>query len=371
MSNVTVKQLIANKSHFGHKPSKLHPLMRTFVWEKAGKISIINLAKTVAQLNKACGVVEKVLAEGGQILWVGTKTPARESIKRVSDSLESPYVIHRWIGGTLTNTNQVRKAVTKLLHSRDIVEKPLEHLKKKEIVMLKKELGRLEKNVNGIVCLREKPSLLVIVDAKKELTSILEAKKEGIPVIGLVDTDTDPALVDLVIPCNDDSVESIDYVLTVLEESARLGFDAFKKEEAEKEKKAAEQKAKAAAVKQASDKTKKEEKDRAFKAASIKKEVSLSKGEATPAKKSNVYASEKSASQEVEKKSLAVSKSTVKKTVVAARDKKTESKSVKSEVFKKPEQAAIVASKATVSSDEKKEAVEKIETPKSKVVAKK
>lgn len=258
MSQVTVKQLIANKSHFGHKPSKLHPMMRSYVWEKAGKISVINLAKTVSQINKACVILEKVLGEGGQVLWVGTKTQAKDAVKSISDSLANPYVIHRWIGGTLTNHQQVKKAVTKLLHTRDIVEKPLEHLKKKEIVMLKKELGRLEKNVNGIVSLRERPSVVVVVDAKRELTAILEAKKEGIPVIGLVDTDSDPAMIDLVIPCNDDSPESIAYVFSMLEAAAQVGVEAYKKIEAEKKKKEDEIKAKAAAVKAAAAKAKKE-----------------------------------------------------------------------------------------------------------------
>ncbi len=224
-----VQDLIKNNVQYGHKTSRYHPDMAAYIWGARNGMHLIDLNKTAFMLQHACDQIRKVMELGGQILWVGTKRQAQKSILKAAQSLNHPYVIHRWIGGTLTNSDQVKKAVTKLLHMRDAIEKPLPHMKKKQLSMLSKELERLEKNVSGVVRLKPMPSILVVVDVKREMTSIKEAKKCGIPVLALVDTNSSTELVDTIIPANDDSPKSISFVLECLSEAAQEGFEVFKK----------------------------------------------------------------------------------------------------------------------------------------------
>jgi small subunit ribosomal protein S2 len=241
---IDVKDLISAGVHFGHKTSKWSPKMSPFIWGARNKVHLIDVSKTAFLLNHACKSIKALATTGKSILWVGTKKPAQAPIKNAGSKLSMPSVYHRWIGGTLTNFDQVKKAVKRLLHLRDAVEKPLSTLKKKEVVRLQKEVGRLEKNVGGIVNLKGKPALLVIVDAKKERTAIKEAVNSGIPVIGIVDTNTNPEGIDIIIPSNDDSPRAVALVVEKLVEAAHEGASVFaekkrkEKEELEKEREA-------------------------------------------------------------------------------------------------------------------------------------
>lgn len=222
-----VQQLLETGSQFGHKTSKFNPDMSPYVWGVRNGMHLIDINKTAFLIEHACKQVETITAAGGQLLWVGTKRQIQKCIQDAAVKLKQPYVIHRWIGGTLTNSDQVRKAITKLLHMRDVVDKPLAHMKKKQVSMLKKDLDRLEKNVSGIVSLRTPPAALVVVDVRRESTAVKEAKACGIPVIALVDTNSSTYGINTVIPANDDSFKSVGFILEKLEEAALKGQEEF------------------------------------------------------------------------------------------------------------------------------------------------
>lgn len=226
---INFKELIEAGAHFGHKTSRWSPKMKPYIWGARNKVHLIDVSKTAFLLNHACTVLKKVAESGKHILWVGTKKAAQPSTRKAGEQLSMPVVYHRWIGGTLTNFDQVKKAVTRLLHLRDTVAKPLPSLKKKEIVRLQKEVERLEKNVGGIIDLNYPPAVLVVVDAKKERTAIKEAIDCGIPVIGIIDTNTDPEGIDIVIPANDDSPRAVSFILDKLMESAAEGAAIYAK----------------------------------------------------------------------------------------------------------------------------------------------
>ncbi len=224
-----VKNLIEAGVHFGHKTSKWCPKMAPFIWGARNRVYFIDVAKTAFILERAQEEVKRIVANGGKILWVGTKPCAQKAIELAGVDLNMPMVIHRWIGGTLTNFDQVKKGITRLLHLKDVVKKPLEHLKKKEIVRFKKEVERLEKNFGGIVNLKYPPAAMVVVDVRKEATAVKEAISCGIPVIGLVDTNSDPSPLTIAIPTNDDSDKAISYIIGKLKEAAKEGLDEFEK----------------------------------------------------------------------------------------------------------------------------------------------
>ncbi len=222
-----LREMLKAGIHFGHRTARWCPKMRPFIWGAKNKVHLIDVSKTAILLEKAGNYLKAVTAEGGTLLWIGTKKPAQETIQTIATSLQMPYVINRWVGGTLSNFEQVKKAITRLLHLRDVVKKGGTYYKKKEIVMLTKEIARLEKNVGGIIDLEYPPAALVVVDAKKEQAAVKEASNLGIPVIALVDTNTDPEGVSLIIPANDDSPRSINFVLEYLSAKTQEGKKLF------------------------------------------------------------------------------------------------------------------------------------------------
>jgi small subunit ribosomal protein S2 len=230
-----IQSLLASGVQFGHKSSRFHPGMTPYIWGVRNGMHLIDLNKTAFLINHACEQIEEVTSQGGQVLWVGTKRQAQKAIAECGIALNHPTVIHRWIGGTLTNSEQVRKAITKLLHMRDVIAKPLAHYKKKQISMLKKDLDRLEKNVSGIINLKPKLALLVVVDVKRESTAVKEASRSGIPVIGIVDTNSSPETVDTAIPANDDAKESVEFIVKALLEAAQRGVSKYRAAHPEKE----------------------------------------------------------------------------------------------------------------------------------------
>ena len=223
-----VEELFTRGAQFGHKTSKYHPGMAPYLWGTRNSMHLIDLNKTAFLIKHACEQIEEITSQGGQILWVGTKRQAQHAIAECGAALHHPIVIHRWIGGTLTNSEQVRKAVTKLLHMRDVIAKPLVHYKKKQISMLRKDLDRLEKNVSGIINLRPGLALLVVVDVKRETTAVKEASRLGIPVIGIVDTNSSPEEVSTIIPANDDSKDSVTFILNQLSQAAQRGMEKYR-----------------------------------------------------------------------------------------------------------------------------------------------
>lgn len=228
-----LKQMLQAGIHFGHKTSRWSPKMRPYIWGARNKVHLIDISKTAFLLEKAGAFLKDLAANGGSFLFVGTKKPAQNLIKQIASNTQSSYVVHRWIGGTLSNFDQVKKAITRLLHFQDIVKKNDGHYKKKELVMMNKEIERLEKNVGGILDLEYPPAAVIVVDGKKEQASIKEASRLGIPVVGLIDTNTDPDGVSYVIPGNDDSPKSIEFVLNYLEAAIQEGKKLHEQKKAE------------------------------------------------------------------------------------------------------------------------------------------
>ncbi|MBM3886970.1 30S ribosomal protein S2 [Candidatus Dependentiae bacterium] len=243
---IDLKKLLDVGIHFGHKTSRWSPKMRPFIWGSRNKVHLIDISKTAFLLERAGSFAKTLAAEGGSFLFVGTKKPAQGLIRKIAGVLAMPFVVHRWIGGTLSNFDQVKKAITRLLHFQDIIKKNQGNYKKKELVMIQKEIERLEKNIGGIINLDYPPAAIIVVDGKKEHAVIKEASRLGIPVIGLIDTNTDPEGVTHVIPGNDDSPKAIEFVLNYLEASIKEGRSQF---EQKKQEQKAQQVAKRAAEK--------------------------------------------------------------------------------------------------------------------------
>ena len=233
---IDFNQLIKAGLQFGHQTSRWCPKMEPYIWGKRGGIHLLDVSKIAFSLEKAANFLESVAAEGKSILWVGTKKPAKELVARVAQELKMPYVNHRWVGGTISNFHQVKKAVTKYLHYKDIIAKAAEnseafHYTKKEIGVFQKTSDRMEKIVGGLKDLRMPLGAIILIDVNKEETALYEANSAGIPVIALVDSNGNPTGVDYVIPGNDDSPKGIQLILEYLAARAAKGV-AYAKENA-------------------------------------------------------------------------------------------------------------------------------------------
>ena len=219
---VNLKSLIEAGVHFGHQTSRWCPKMAPYIWGSKNDVHLIDVSKTAYQLEKAARFLEKMVMEGKSIMWIGTKKPAQAIIKSAAQEVRSPYVVHRWIGGTLTNYSQVKKSITKLLHYEDVIAKSEQsHYTKKELLLFQKKAYRLKENVGGIKGFAWPIGALVLVDVRKEQSALKEAVSLGIPVVALVDTNSDPSMVDYVIPANDDAPKSIKVVIDYLVEVVR------------------------------------------------------------------------------------------------------------------------------------------------------
>lgn len=224
---IDFRQLIDVGLHFGHQKSRWCPKMKSYIWGDRGGVHLIDISKTAHALTKAASFLETVVARGETILWVGTKKPAKDAITLVGQATNMPYVDYRWVGGTITNNQQVKKAVTKLLHYEDVIAKSANEnspYTKKEVVRFQKLAERLRRSVGGLKNLTMPIGAVVLIDVKKENTSLLEANASGVPVVALVDTNSDPSGVTCVIPGNDDSAKGIAFVLEYLQAAVLKGI---------------------------------------------------------------------------------------------------------------------------------------------------
>lgn len=216
---------------YGHGKQNWCPKMKPFIWGEKDGIYLINVALTEIQITKAEKLLEEIAAKGLPILWVGTKKVARAIVEKRATECNSPYFSNRWIGGSLTNYHEVKKSVTNMLYNKEILEKADRSMyTKKELNLLNKKIERAGKTVSGIEGLSWPVGALVVTDVKKDRVAVLEAKKMGIPVIGIVDTNCDPEGITVVIPANDDLERSLDLVLGYLSEAIKKGMENFKKE---------------------------------------------------------------------------------------------------------------------------------------------
>lgn len=226
---IDLKLLIKNVTHIGHQTSRWCPKMRPYIWGHKNNIHLIDVSVTAFLLEKAAQFLESVAAEGKPIVLVGTKKAAQEVIETMGKELNLPYVKHRWVGGTFSNFRQIQKAVRKMLYYEEILSK-LDQFpySKKELGMIQKKLDRLKKNVGGIKNLNWPIGAVVIVDVKKEHVCVKEALATGIPVVALVDTNSDPSNIDYVIPGNDDAPRSIATLFDYLSEAVKRGQEVAK-----------------------------------------------------------------------------------------------------------------------------------------------
>lgn len=210
MAVVSMKQLLEAGVHFGHQTRRWNPKMAQYIFTERNGIYIIDLQKTVKKLNEAYIFARDIVSEGGDILFVGTKKQAQDSVKEEAEHCGMPYVNARWLGGMLTNFSTIRTRIARLNQLRAMREDgTFDLLPKKEVVKLELEIEKLEKFIGGIQNMEKLPGALFIVDPHKERIAVAEAKKLGIPIIAIVDTNCDPDEIDAVIPGNDDAIRAV------------------------------------------------------------------------------------------------------------------------------------------------------------------
>ena len=226
MSKIKFEDLLGTGAHFGHVTRKWNPNYKPFVLMEKNGIHIINLDETIRCLDKATSFLQSRSKKGGEFLFVGTKKQARDIVQQEADRCSMFYVVERWLGGTLTNFSTIKKSI-KRLHLLEKEGSPIyENQTKKEVQMLNRERIKLSDQHRGIKDMRRLPDAVIIVDTKLESTAVAEAGRLGIPIIAIVDSNTDPTLIDYPIPANDDSIRTIQLIIsaladTILDSSAK------------------------------------------------------------------------------------------------------------------------------------------------------
>lgn len=217
MAVVTVKQLLEAGAHFGHTTKRWNPLMKPYIFGRKNGIYVLDLNKTAEKLEDAYKALLQIIKEGGQIIFVGTKKQAQDAVKEAADRTGQYFVAERWLGGTLTNFKTIKnriKYLNELIEKREAGE--FEQLSKKQQAEYTHIIAKLEKNLDGIRTMKRVPDALFVVDPSKEFNAVREAKKVGIPVFAIVDTNSDPRGIDYVIPANDDATRSVQLIINVL-----------------------------------------------------------------------------------------------------------------------------------------------------------
>ncbi len=239
MSTITVDQLLENGVHYGHRASRWNPKMKRYIHGKRNQIHIIDLRATVRGLLRARAYLQATAAEGGRILWVGTKRSAKEAVRSVANQTSQPWVTERWLGGSLTNFKTVRSRLGRLEELEGLeADGTVALLSKKQQSRHRIETKKILKNLEGLRELHELPACLVVVDPKHEHIAVAEANKMRIPVIAILDTDCDPDNVDITIPGNDDAMRSVSTLLGIMAEAVAEGWKSFAVILAEREREA-------------------------------------------------------------------------------------------------------------------------------------
>ncbi len=217
MAVISMKQLLEAGVHFGHQTRRWNPKMAPYIFTERNGIYIIDLQKTVKKLNEAYAFAHDIVAEGGDILFVGTKKQAQSSVKEEAERCGMRYVNARWLGGMLTNFTTIKKRIARLAQLRKMEEDgTFDILPKKEVIGLRGEIEKLEKFLGGIKDMKKIPGAMFIVDPRKERIAVAEAKKLNIPIIAIVDTNCDPDEIDAVIPGNDDAIRAVKLISEVI-----------------------------------------------------------------------------------------------------------------------------------------------------------
>lgn len=228
MSTVTLKELLEAGVHFGHQTKRWNPKMAKYIFGARNDIYIIDLEKTVKKFDEASRFVREVASQGEMLLFVGTKRQAQEIVEEEAKRSGMFYVTQRWLGGMLTNFSTIKKSIERLKRlEAEREDGTFERLPKKEVIKLEKERYYLEKNLGGIKGMNGLPGAIYVVDTRREQTAVAEARRLGIPVVAMVDTNCDPDEVDCVIPANDDAIRSIRLVTSRIADAVMAGRQGF------------------------------------------------------------------------------------------------------------------------------------------------
>ncbi len=240
MANISMKQLLEAGVHFGHQTRRWNPKMARYIYGERNGIYIIDLQKTVKKLREASKFVREIAARGEKLLFVGTKKQAKDSIQEEAARCGMFFVSQRWLGGTLTNFQTIKKTIKRMKDlQQQLADGTLDKLPKKERLHLAKDLAKMERSVGGIKDIDGLPGAIFVVDTKKEHIALLEARKLGIPIVGIVDSNCDPDEVDHIIPGNDDAIRAVRLISSVMAESVLEGTE-IRRQELERQKKEAE-----------------------------------------------------------------------------------------------------------------------------------
>ena len=228
--SIGLKELLESGVHFGHQTKRWNPKMKQFIFEARNGIHIIDLSKTLSQLETACDFLTTTCRKGGQVLFVGTKKQAQEAVKEAAKACNQHYVTERWLGGTLTNFNTVKRSIGRMKQIEKMdADGSINNYVKQEQSMLRREAGRLAKNFDGIRSMDKFPAAMFIVDIKREHNAVAEGRRLNIPIVAIADTNADPDLVDYPIAANDDAIRSVRMILTTIVQTitaARADFES-------------------------------------------------------------------------------------------------------------------------------------------------
>lgn len=234
MKDILLKDLLSVGAHFGHQVNRWNPKMRPYIYAARDGVHIFDLVKTKECLEKAGSFLRNISQSGGLILWIGTKRQSQEFVKVAATKSGNPYIVQRWIGGLLTNFEQVKKSSDRMT---DLKSKKasgeLSRYTKKENLLIDRDVLRLEKFFGGLIGLSKMPDALVVIDTHREKTAVLEAKRMNVPVVGVTDTNADPSLVSYPIPANDDAVQSVEYIVAYLSGAIEEGKNSVKEKQVE------------------------------------------------------------------------------------------------------------------------------------------
>lgn len=224
MSKVTLKQLLEAGVHFGHQARRWNPKMKSFIYAERDGVHVIDLAQTSARLDVAYDFVKDLAASGGEILFLGTKRQAQEIVRREAERVGAMYITERWVGGILTNFDNVHQNIKRLNELREKREKKeLDYLTKKEQLLIDREIAKMEQVIGGVDRMDKLPEALFVIDAKKEDNAVREARKTGVKVVALADTNSDPTVLDYPIPANDDALKAIELLTKVVADAYAEG----------------------------------------------------------------------------------------------------------------------------------------------------
>jgi small subunit ribosomal protein S2 len=225
MANVTMKQLLEAGVHFGHRTRRWNPKMRPYIFTERSGIHIIDLQQTVQSLNKSMQIVRDTVAKGGTVLFVGTKRQAQATVEQEALRAGMPYINQRWLGGTLTNWVTIRQRINYLLQlERRFDAGEFRNLPKKERLSLQREVEKLNRRIGGLKTMRTLPDIIFVVDTNVEALAVDEANKLKLPIIGMVDTNSNPDLITHVIPSNDDAIRSVKLIVGAIADAAEEGM---------------------------------------------------------------------------------------------------------------------------------------------------